>query len=226
MPRSTRLLRDRMLRDGLCPHRVTGYLAKFSYSTLYYMTSLPSYKTSGTSLTGCLAETRCVAGNIGDTVFQARHVAENCSCTFVGPDMNEVSSILEDGDIPLISCVLGPGNDPDLQVIKASYGTDYTAINHVWAEGLCQLQRLLGYLYQVRLTHKKRNLHPLSGATHSFGLETLLSAKKQPLTLGMGIFCVPVPKNERFSSLKTKAISLMTPTYAKALRVLVLDSEL
>ena len=74
----------------------------------------------------------------------------------------------------------------------------------------CQLQRLVARLQVLKAPEWRRE------TTLFFWMDT---------------FCVPVENkgdglDEQRSTLKKKAIALMTPTYARAERVLVLDSEL
>ncbi|KAK0511608.1 hypothetical protein JMJ35_006181 [Cladonia borealis] len=113
------------------------------------------------------------------------------------PPMEKVKSFLNEGGIPLITCSrVSPGNLA-LDVVKATQGVKYTAISHVWADGLgntldnsipdCQLRRLFKSLKALHI-----------GKTENSWLH--------------------------FS--KLSAIARMTPTYNGAVNVLMLDSDL
>ena len=58
------------------------------------------------------------------------------ACLAKSPPMEKVKSIIKEGEIPLITCSLTNLDELQLEVIKAAQATDYTAITHVWADGL------------------------------------------------------------------------------------------
>ena len=50
--------------------------------------------------------------------------------------MEKVKSFLNEGGIPLITCSRVSSDILALDVVKATKGVKYTAISHVWADGL------------------------------------------------------------------------------------------
>ena len=88
--------------------------------------------------TRCLDEGMCKGDSIIEGIaFRCLHTNDcDGACLAKSPPMEKVKSIIKEGEIPLITCSLTNLDELQLDVIKAAQSTDYTAINHVWADGL------------------------------------------------------------------------------------------
>lgn len=84
---------------------------------------------------------QCVADNIDESTYVTRHVQENCGCSHIHADIEQLHKILLDGGIPLVMITLSGedelGNQQyKLEVVKKRTNRPYVAISHVWADGL------------------------------------------------------------------------------------------
>ena len=146
-------------------------------------------------------------------------------------------SILEDGDIPLLSChhKADTPAEMSLSYIRLSSSTQYTAVSHLWSDGLATPSR--NSLPKCQLQH----LCDRNGAAESYGRKECWFKRRvaqarpslaatDPILLRLDVYCVPAstsskdsPRNER---LEAAAIGRMVPTYALARQTLVPDYEL
>ena len=83
---------------------------------------------------------KCIGDNVLDGQFKPQHVCgtpcpSEDMCPSVPSPMEDVERLIQHGKIPLISW-----NGSKLNVIEAGPGLRYTAITHVWAEGLGRLE--------------------------------------------------------------------------------------
>jgi hypothetical protein len=148
---------DRMLTDGWCVHQVRYLTRTFDVETVTYLADLGRSDKRSECHKACLHESNCVAYNIDNDVYETRH-ADGCNghdCEMVFVPEEDLVRIIEEGDIPLVSL----HQDPEapfklsIEVHKREPGSDYSAISHVWYDGLgnpnanalptCQLQRFL-----------------------------------------------------------------------------------
>lgn len=238
-PSSLRLLYDHMILHDWCPHRASDHAIRFSYIALCYIASLLRMQRPGVSHEKCLQNNHCTAESIDEETFKFRHVVipyvvNPCVCSSVEPCMEDVIAILEDGGFPLISFTLVLQHRPQMKVVRVTYGSDYTAISHVWVDGLGnpstnamserQCLRLFKYIERVELAALNPYEGPFELLEHLY--RRVIPQKYQTSLFWLDGFCIPVATNDRMSRLKQKAISLMTVIYARASRVLILDAEL
>ena len=217
-----------------CPTQVQYLSNTFSYHALVYLAELKRDVAEWIDHSRCAQEERCVAYNIDDKTFRGRHV-ENCSgCLYAEAPLEEMMSILDQGEIPILKCDRRPDSPGKslLSFARLSNSTRYTAVSHLWSDGLgipslnclprCQLERLVD-LAQAAVTIGQR----LQYAWHQFR-----NGKGYSSTLiWLDVYCVPAStirtttmrQSER---LKAAAISRMVPTFALAQHTLVLDREL
>ena len=133
-PRHSRLLRSRMLESGKCPYWTEVYLREYSVGMIYYLASTASI--DGADHGSCSAD-ECIAHNIDEQHYTTKHVKDDCPCEMASPDIiGKVTSIIEDDGVPLMRLKEMPSGDLGLDVVRATYGTHYTAISHVWSGGL------------------------------------------------------------------------------------------
>jgi hypothetical protein len=45
----------------------------------------------------------CVANQIDESTYEAKHVSATCKCDHIGPPIDEIINIIEDNGIPLIT---------------------------------------------------------------------------------------------------------------------------
>lgn len=220
----------RLLTGGLCSSEMRKIQAYLGASGQYYFSALPDFgKTSDHSR---CEEQKCVAENIDEDTYRCRHVEAICCCSSQGPCMADICAVLDTGSFPLVELTRDdPTSEVKIRVVPHQWHIPYTAISHVWADGLgnphdnklprCQLQRLHnlvqllnGHDEGLTLGSKARNkvLHlPVT-----FGI-----SKRNVCYIWIDTLCVPLDNEHR-----KKAISLMRHTYQKAKRVLVLDRSL
>lgn len=226
-------IQQHMLRQSSvwCPHQVQYLVKTFSYHTLVYLAELKRDVADWVDHSRCSKESRCVAYNIDDTTFEGRHVGKCSGCTRIDAPLEEMMSILEAGDIPLLACH-HDGRDLQLSYIKLSSSTQYTAVSHLWSDGLgtpstnslpkCQLQRLVERVQVAESYGRKKSWFGKKGR--------YIKLATDPTLMWLDVYCVPAStaSNDlaRIKSLKAAAINRMVPTYALARQTLVLDYEL
>ncbi|OCK73243.1 hypothetical protein K432DRAFT_9004 [Lepidopterella palustris CBS 459.81] len=282
---STSILYNHMIQNGWCCHQLQHLFPRLSCCTLYFLASLRRHQRSPSEHQGCLTEATCLAHNIKEEEFHTRHIAPNCDCSFVPAPVDDMTKILERGEIPLLSWAKGNSGQFELSYVEATPGKRYIAISHLWADGLgnthanqlphCQMEKLVSRAQSIPIEAAIVMKEPLSrtpryragrgsgdghftslldalGSTLSIlyheSFELLLNKGKMetPLYLWIDAYCVPVIPSKRHGvmgngtaicdnlaeaittaeNLKSKAISLMTPTYAGAEAVLILDQEI
>lgn len=197
---STEPIKQHMLRQRSvwCPHQVQYLIKTFSYHALIYLAEIKRDVAEWVDHSRCSKENRCIAYNIDDSTFQGRHAGKCSGCSRVEAPLEEMMSILEDGDIPLLRChrkTNTPG-EISLSYVKLSSSTQYTAVSHLWSDGLgtrslgslpkCQLQRLLDRIQAAEsYEHKKGWLE--RGVAK---VQSSLSAT-DPTLLWLDVYCVP-----------------------------------
>lgn len=160
-----RILVNRMLERGWCPHQIKILFPNHSGSLMYYLSGLSRQKMN-VNHQHCPASS-CTAHNVDFTNYTVRHVRQGCSCQFYGPDIKKVMEIIQEGDIPLMSLKIKHDGSPHLNVIRSKQAVGYTTISHVWSGGLggiysnklpsCQLMQIDQYLR--KLNRYRENEH-------------------------------------------------------------------
>jgi hypothetical protein len=234
---SVQLIHDRLKgRYGWCIHQVKR-MCRQTHSAigLAYLASIRRHPTSWIDHRQCDEAEYCTANNISET-FKGVHVEMNCQCAHVTAPEKDMHDILENGGFPIVSCKIDCSGNPTLQYHRATLKSSYTAISHLWADGLanlngnslprCQLKRLVKRVAEVR-----------KSTTFAGDLWHRMPWNRR-VDFWLDVYCVPVPKSHNTSAIgrardteelhKLKAVALkkMTATYAWAKTVLVLDHEL
>lgn len=223
---------------GWCPNQALYVCNTLTYLTLYYVSCIRRNKCSADhSFCANSPPHSCVAQNIS-AGFRGRHTQQECTCRPLGASNPEMMfEILKDGGIPVVMATQARTGEIKLQYVRSFLGLDYTAVSHLWSDGLgdpshnhlpaCQLMKLLGCM--IALPSKRRwnrgyKTPQLPQDWHTHGHSRYL---KKPLYFWLDVYCVPLGKvDEVTDTLKRKAISRMVPTYAFAKTVLVLDRGL
>lgn len=182
-------------------------------------------RTEAVSHSQCL-DSRCSANDIDPTTYRTRHIHDSCDCDFVQLDQQVVKRILKAGGIPLVSIhTCSTTGELRLDVKRAEGNNlNYTAISHVWSDGLgkvmensiprCQAIRMKDLLLRTaqlglsnEWTHDPKKFTKIpEGRENLFWLDTL---------------CVPLETEFRHL-----AIARMGDTYGLSHKMIVLDSEL
>lgn len=213
-------LKTNMIEAGWCPQQVKFLFQRNGPVMMVYLARLPRVNPSGITHAKC-TESKCIGNNVElSGGYKCRHV-DDCQCQTVLADSDMVKAIVNEGGVPLISICTETSEGPlRLKVSRATYFSRFTAISHVWADGLgnpngnglpeCQLRRLAAQL--GRVVNRNNNGR---------------ASKRSPL-FWMDTLCIPVgaQDDEEVNRLKATAINSMARIYAGARQVLVLDAEL
>lgn len=143
-------------RLGWCPHQVRRLQEAHNSEVVSYLSSLDRHRYRPNDHQACANTLRCVANNVNLQNYDTAH-APYCAgtCTYFGVDYAAVVSIIRAGGVPLISIHIDPASTPqspiiELRVAPRAIESRYTALSHVWFDGLgnpsanalpsCQLQ--------------------------------------------------------------------------------------
>jgi hypothetical protein len=237
-PNHMKLLSDRMVDAGWCPYTV-GFLEDqsqpdvqafmYSLGTVRAQQDHTACKAAGFSEIG----RHCVAGRVeGKAALEAKHVSADCKCESLGPPVEKVMELIEEGLTPCVAISTSDDND-DIEILVGgtklepeSEVSTYFALSHVWTDGLgnhehnslptCQIRRLAGILHALDDTKlcppatDKMESNLVNGrATPNFWLDTL---------------CIPV--QSQFHEYRDRCIHDMHQIYREAIAVVVLDPDL
>ena len=128
-----------MVRNGWCPFRLQSLFCRLTYPTIFFLASTASSHGRADSHANCLQKQMCIADSISKP-FNGRHV-QGCEglCSLselFRAQSEEILKIIQRGGIPLISFMRGCCDISQMQVTEATHGVPYTAVTHVWADGL------------------------------------------------------------------------------------------
>ena len=152
--------RERVLTTGWCPHQVQYLRKRFDDKVVTYLKSLERTQRGSRSHAACHSQPKCVALNIDFRTYETRHLIDGCPCTMLDAPYSDLVEIIDKDEIPLIALRERSASSDDVVIeFRARQDGDvYTAISHVWADGLgnpsenalpeCQLKALKGYLDQ------------------------------------------------------------------------------
>ncbi len=232
------LMKDYLMRNGWCPVRVHALLSRENLNEVYFAAAIVEHNLSPKDHINCWKNGSCVVSNIDPQNFSQRHVEDGCPCSLIHSDMPSVYSILERGEIPIAEVTRDKvSRSLSVRIVPASPLTKYMAISHVWADGLadptknsifsCHIHRLIEDALSTRFRFDHSRFSPLYWARTSWShLREDVFTKRQQFYFWIDALCVPAlddTRLQRSQELKQKAIDLMTPTYAGASSVMVLD---
>lgn len=215
------LLRLRMTQAGWCPFAVSLMESDLELDAQAYAFAVGSIRTREDH-SPCSSRF-CKVNQLSKS-YRVKHFTTNCRCSSFGPTIEQVCDVLRQGGIPLIKITTQqPPSNYELQVVASDTDISYTAISHVWSDGLgnplsntlphCQIQNIENGLRDLTLsepTHETREAYAKStDEARYFWLDT---------------FCIPVQAEHQ--DLRDLAISRMTATYENATSCLVLDADL
>ncbi|TDZ28929.1 hypothetical protein C8035_v003896 [Colletotrichum spinosum] len=220
-PAITSMLLKRMISNGWCEYQVYNLECYRSYMVTYYLSGITRKERRGISHTRCTRSACAAYNTVGG--YTTRHTEEDCCCEFLGVDKNKVVALLEKQEVPLISMTQDAEGNLVMDVIPLVPEQSYTAISHVWIDGLGNDKgNALPHCQLTRLFQKLTTQHRISKPN---GVEKRTkSSKKQKVVLWMDSLCIPV--SQEHHGLRMKAINLMAFIYSAAEATLVLDDEL
>ncbi|KAJ5442416.1 hypothetical protein N7445_005423 [Penicillium cf. griseofulvum] len=180
----------------------------------------------------------CVANNVDESDYVTRHVQEDCTCSHVQADIEQLHTILRDGGVPLLM-ITPCGDDVKIEIVRKRVGRQYLAISHVWSDGLgntegnslpiCQMKFLYeqarcvltGDEYVPR--YENGPFGPLHTGTAR--LAHLVSNKAlrrdESVLLWIDTLCIPHQPDVR-----SLAIQRMREVYLDGYRTMIIDSEM
>lgn len=193
---------------------------------------------------------RCTAHNIfldKPTPYPFKHYDHppDNDCDFVDVPINEVVNIIDSGSIPLIS--VSRQGALDLKVIRCTPHVAYTAVSHVWSDGMGNPQSnslprcILKYLRELICHSYDHKENPFYDENSWDSLAAIgASSASHPASYGktdnkriffwMDTLCIPVPSQsrspQRNMELKVMAMKHIAPIFAGALNTLVLEKSL
>ncbi|VUC30630.1 unnamed protein product [Clonostachys rosea] len=226
---TTNFLSNEMISNGWCPFMACKVLSSYNYVVAYYISRLRPYNPASHNL---CSESGCVAYNVDMSRYLSKHVSPDCNCSHVGPDAEQVRSIIRQGGIPIIS-IIHDEEEPKLNVTRMTNKTSYITFSHVWSDGLgnpasnslprCQINKLARYIKEL----EPPKLAPQQAVVNMGYLK--MDFRRMTRTLETSHFwldtlCIPV--GEQYFDLKMKAINQMAAIYAGASQVLILDSNM
>lgn len=148
--------------------------------------------------------------------------------------MTQVSTVLEEGGIPLIRCSMDKQKRFKFAVVRAKKLKRHIALSHVWADGVviptenkvnsCQFANLFRYLQTAWLEVETERKYLLPPFMASFFARQ--SRTKNTFDIWFDIFCIPTANDARSRALKKDAIGKIYPIFAGAQSVLVIDRGL
>lgn len=240
--RASKFAVEKLKGAGWCTKEVMRRGALGS-AGLYFASLLPQ-QTSRFSHASCTID-NCVEDFIDLETYETIHVDDGCACRFIGPDPDKVRSIIESGEIPLVR--LSNTQPLDIDVVPAGTNHLYTAISHVWKDGLgntkqnllplCQLSKLRDLVKAVKLDDIVFNYDMSTAET--IMLETgkrvgttlatvlnpfvapFLGPRENSVYLWIDTICVPLQRPYR-----SMALNQIRGAFERAKAVLVLDAEL
>lgn len=252
--RAARYLLVLFSEAGWCSHQSRNACLSYDYLAANMLASFgPGPDSSPERHRGCLAHPRCVALNTSEENYPYWHVDDD-GCSPIKVSRAEVSRIINEGGVPIIS-ISAHADDLDLKVIKCTPWTTYTAISHVWSDGLgnpndnslfaCQLYRLRSMIRECFDPDYSPFFNPegtpggwrrkLRWYLHKMNQagRPLRIRDKSRIYFWIDTLCIPVATADddaaarmEVRQTKKKAIKQISPIYAGASEVLVLDRGL
>jgi hypothetical protein len=230
------IAREYLIKHGWCPTHTSDLLRRLNIEEVYIAAAVRGHFAAYCNHSLCNTQQGCVALSVNNKEFKPLHTSQDCRCLVTAPNMCDVRSIIEEGHVPVVEVWRDQIGVLHLNVKAVDADTEYTAISHVWSQGLadpringlyhCQLSRLIEDIIGVLSKGSgapKRTRHRTTTGEYSW------KTTEEPITLWLDALCIPCfdPDNPVESlALKRKAIQLMTPVYAGASQVLVLDKSL
>ena len=215
------LLRLRMIQAGWCPFAVSLMERDLELDAQAYAFSVGSIRTREDH-SPC-SSSLCKANQLS-TTYIVKHVSADCRCDSFGPTIESVNDVLRQGGIPIIRLTIQqPQSCLKLEVIAHDTDISYTAISHVWSDGLGNpVSNTLPYCQMQKIEKGLRDLSLSQGIYET--CDHYPNNADGALYFWLDTFCIPVQAEHQ--GLRDLAIGRMTATYENATSCLVLDADL
>lgn len=154
---------ESMIATGWCPHHVHYLAQKFDEETLQFLSQVSRSPSRLSGHESCATESWCVAHNVKLNSYVVKHVEEGCQCGMISVDYERLVEIIGRGEVPLVSfnsTEARGGEEISLQLVEKKSSSKYTAISHVWADGLGNPQANAFPICQLKALYKRlKKLH-------------------------------------------------------------------
>ncbi len=235
-PNDQLLLEKRMQTAGWCPFTIRSLRLHLQPDDMAFVFSLGILR-ARQDHAPCVKRyeevgDHCVADQV-DTLALPRHVAVDCDCPLLSPQMDEVFALLQAGLVPTIAISMPEDDSKQIEFLLSGERLDngvremcrYLAISHVWKDGLGNPDS--NALPRCQVKHIGKLLLELEGSW--LGEMATIAEYKKPgyrLTVNfwMDTFCIPV--QPRLQELRNGCIGQMRKIYQSAAAVLVFDPDL
>ena len=246
------LLRQQLEAGGICLYWANTYLERHSVAMVNYVAALPKI-TRASDHRICTSE-RCKANDMDKSTYQTKHAVDSCHCDFIGVDLPAIIHLIEKDQTPILRLTQSSEGAIALEVCRADFDVNYTAISHVWSGGLgnkglnalplCQLQKIRHQLLLCQAKARKNKSiwneeawFPKFWARYRQRNPMLLGSWLAPLlrygsrhkqsedSLMFWMDTLCIPVGHGQDHLKRKAITKMDFIYSGADSVLVLDPD-
>ncbi|RYP48891.1 hypothetical protein DL768_005315 [Monosporascus sp. mg162] len=250
--RATGLLLRLLESNGWCPFRARQLCESYNYFTVNSLAGLIRHRSSHEDHSRCLDQERCCAHDVNTdnaSLYPFRHECGG-DCGFVQIPYEEVANIIRSGGIPLVSVSIDGALD--FKLITCTPYITYTAVSHVWSDGLgnpdqnaLPLCQLLLLREKIRKTysaeqspfHDGRTWSSTLMSTFQFEVTKTLrpgrphnSFDRRRIYFWMDTLCIPVcpesQTNDGSRRLRFRAIKQITPVFVGAFNTLILDRAL
>ena len=240
-PPSAGIMQSYLESNGWCPVLARDLICRQPLSHVNHAAAAIRYDRNFAAHDQCSDSKGSVAFNVDLDYFEPKHADKCCCCKPVKPDIGKIYDILQRDQIPVARLSRDKTNRTVLDIVAASPDLEYTAISHVWADGLanakyngvfqCQLDKLFECVSRMQIDfsipQSQETNVPNVVERDTLLKQLLLRAPwSKRVTIWLDAICVPVLDPDdliRSRAMKMRAINLMTPTCAGASHVLVLD---
>ena len=105
---------------------------------MHYLVGLPMSSQRPESHERCRSESSCVAYNVDLNNYETRHhlSCDRNNCEDVTVPYDNLVQLIRNGSVPLVTLHRSDHSHLSIKVHKRRKSTSYTAISHVWADGL------------------------------------------------------------------------------------------
>ncbi len=224
---SSKLVAKQLMERGWCPNEVAflqNYPPGSPNAGAYYASYLHR---PHMGLHGQCSASRCAVGNVDVDTYQTKHcdtIAPACDgkCLHIQPSLKAIHTILAQGTIPLLYASFS-SSGLNVEVVAYEAGMEYTAISHIWSDGLGNQKH--NWIPSCQFVFLIRAINTALEASHGTKIqdqEGRLMAK----TALFWIDTVCIPRADVDRKYRHMALNRMVTTYQDSKMVLVLDAEL
>jgi hypothetical protein len=210
-------LRTYMLGQGWCPSEIERLAQNHTLNEFYFAATMDRHDRAMDH--SCCSEIVCLASQVDEKTYKTKHTTDTCCCKFIGPLEEQLYSILDAGGNPVARLPSIIDMNTSCLEVFDSRDVQYTAISHVWSDGLGNVAKNKLPICQLR--EIKRSVTALRSLNKRAESETTVASDDDLPCVWIDTFCVPLQ-----SKYRKIAIRRMSQVYGNADTVLVLDSGL